>query len=129
MSNNDPVVMLVDAQIDNYWDSLGDAGMPEKAFRPMAFVEDRFANRSHVQGRKGVDVTSVGLTRVVDQASAHSLLPVLGRYLARNPTDSTQKNREILRIACTPRAETGSYLTAHTTTQSDANRRFPVSDE
>jgi hypothetical protein len=26
-------------------------------------------------------------------------------------------------------AETGSYLTASSTAQSDANRRFPVSDE
>ena len=54
--------------------ALEAAGMLEKAFRQLAFVEDRFANRPHVQDRKGLDMTSVGLTRIVDQASAHGLL-------------------------------------------------------
>ena len=48
--------------------------MLKGSYRPLAFVEDRFANRPHVQDRKGLDMTSVGLTRIVDQASAHGLL-------------------------------------------------------
>ena len=75
-ANKAVLQVMLDAQIDTDWDNLGDAGMLKKAYRPMAFLEDRgFAKRSHVQGRKGVDVISIGLTRIVDKASAHSLPP------------------------------------------------------
>src|SRR5258708_39011802 len=50
------------------------AGIPEVTFRPLPFAEHRtFAKRSHVKDRKGFDMTYFGSTRVVDQASAHSL--------------------------------------------------------
>jgi hypothetical protein len=79
MSSNDLEVKL-DAQIDTDGDDPGDAGMLKIAYRPMAFFEERcLAQRSHVQGRNGVDVTSVGLTRIVDQAGAH-----FHRYLANS---------------------------------------------
>jgi len=32
---------MLDAQIDTDWDNLGDAGMLKKAYRPMAFFEER----------------------------------------------------------------------------------------
>ena len=40
MLNHEREVML-DAQIDTDWDNLGDAGMLKKAYRPMAFFEER----------------------------------------------------------------------------------------
>src|SRR5258708_23892475 len=43
-------------------------------YRKLPFAEHRtFAKRSHVKDRKGFDMTYFGSTRVVDQASAHSL--------------------------------------------------------
>jgi hypothetical protein len=84
MSSNDLEVML-DAQIDTDWDDPGDAGMLKKAHRLMAFFEEcRFAQRSHLQGRKGVDVTSIGSTRIVDQARAHGLPSILGKFPFRD---------------------------------------------
>src|SRR5258705_12996534 len=54
--------------------SVGGSGIPEVTFRPLPFAEHRtFAKRSHVKDRKGFDMTYFGSTRVVDQASAHSL--------------------------------------------------------
>ena len=79
--------------IDTVRESIGDAGIPERAFRPSAFVEDRFANRAHAQDRKGGDVTSVGLTPIVVQASAQASRAAF----AFPVTDATQP--EILRIA------------------------------
>src|SRR5258706_10655441 len=65
---------LSPAQIDNDRDSVGGSGIPEVTFRPLSFIEHRtFAKRSHVKDRKGFDMTYFGSTRVVDQASAHSL--------------------------------------------------------
>jgi hypothetical protein len=80
MLNHELEVML-DAQINKDWDSLGDARILKNADRSLEFFEHpRFAKRSHVQGRKGVDATSIGLTRIVDQASAHRLAPLLGKF-------------------------------------------------
>src|SRR5260221_3710368 len=65
---------MLRAQIDNDRDSVGGSGIPEVTFRPLSFVEHRtFAKRSHVKHRKVFDMTYIGSTRVVDQASAHSL--------------------------------------------------------
>src|SRR5258706_13248640 len=65
---------MLRAQIDNDRDSGGGSGIPEVTFRPLPFAEHRtFAKRSHVKDRKGFDMTYFGSTRVVDQASAHSL--------------------------------------------------------
>ena len=65
---------MLRAQIDNDRDSVGGSGIEEVTFRPLSFVEHRtFAKRSHVKDRKGLDMTYFGSTRVVDQASAHSL--------------------------------------------------------
>src|SRR5258708_32780133 len=65
---------MLRAQIDNDRDSVGGSGIPEVTFRPLPFAEHRtFAKRSHVKDRKGLDMTYFGSTRVVDQASAHSL--------------------------------------------------------
>src|SRR6266850_5150050 len=65
---------MLRAQIDNDRDSVGGSGIPEVTFRPLPFAEHRtFAKRSHVKDRKGFDMTYFGSTRVVDQASAHSL--------------------------------------------------------
>jgi len=87
------------AQIDNDRDSVGGSGIPEVTFRPLPFAEHRtFGKRSHVKDRKSFDMTYFGLTRVVDQASAHSLLRVLPSrtHTALNPTDSTHGNRNPL---------------------------------
>src|SRR5271169_6773301 len=66
--------VMLRAQIDNDRDSVGGSGNPEVTFRPLSFVEHRtFAKRSHVKDRKVFDMTYIGSTRVVDQASAHSL--------------------------------------------------------
>src|SRR5258708_28295450 len=63
---------MLRAQIDNDRDSVGGSGIPEVTFRPLSFVEHRtFAKRSHVKHRKVFDMTYIGSTRVVDQASAH----------------------------------------------------------
>src|ERR1035441_6897899 len=76
---------MLRAQIDNDRDSVGGSGIPEVTFRPLPFAEHRtFAKRSHVKDRKGFDMTYFGSTRVVDQASAHSLprvFTVAGRYV------------------------------------------------
>src|SRR5260221_13465480 len=107
---------MLRAQIDNDRDSVGGSGIPEVTFRPLSFAEHRsFAKRSHVKHRKVFDMTYFGSTRVVDQASAHSLpltvagrhialavagrhiaLAVAGRHIALNPTDSTHGNRNPL---------------------------------
>ena len=91
---------MLRAQIDNDRDSVGGSGIEEVTFRPLPFAEYRtFAKRSHVKDRKGFDMTYFGLTRVVDQASAHGLprvFTVAGRHIARNPTDSTHGNRNPL---------------------------------
>jgi len=91
---------MLRAQIDNDRDSVGGSGIPEVTFRPLPFAEHRtFAKRSHVKDRKGFDMTYFGSTRVVDQASAHSLpqvFTVAGRHIALNPTDSTHRNRNPL---------------------------------
>jgi len=94
---------MLRAQIDNDRDSVGGSAIPEVTltFRPLPFAEHRtFAKRSHVKDRKGFDMTYFGSTRVVDQASAHSLPPrvftVAGRHIALNPTDSTHRNRNPL---------------------------------
>ena len=86
------------AQIDNDRDSVGGSGIEAVTFRPLSFAEHRtFAKRSHVKDRKGFDMTYIGSTRVVDQASAHSLpLTVAGRHIALNPTDSTHGYRNPL---------------------------------
>src|SRR5258705_1001758 len=83
---------MLRAQIDNDRDSVGGSGIEEVTFRPLSFAEHRtFAKPSHVKDRKGFDMTYFGSTRVVDQASAHSLpLAVAGRHIALNPTDSTR---------------------------------------
>src|SRR5258707_14797223 len=75
---------MLRAQIDNDRDSVGGSGILEVTFRPLSFVEHRtFAKRSHVKHRKVFDMTYIGSTRVVDQASAHSLpLTVAGRHIA-----------------------------------------------
>src|SRR6266404_4782625 len=75
---------MLRAQIDNDRDSVGGSGIPEVTFRPLPFAEYRtFAKPSHVKDRKGFDMTYIGSTRVVDQASAHSLpLAVAGRHTA-----------------------------------------------
>ena len=75
---------MLRAQIDNDRDWFGGSGTPEVTFRPLSFVEHRtFAKRSHVKHRKVFDMTYIGSTRVVDQASAHSLpLTVAGRHIA-----------------------------------------------
>src|SRR6267378_6074659 len=97
---------MLRAQIDNDRDWFGGSGT-EVTFRPLSFVEHRtFAKRSHVKHRKVFDMTYIGSTRVVDQASAHSLpltvagrhiaLAVAGRHIALNPTDSTHGNRNPL---------------------------------
>ena len=65
---------MLRAQIDNDRASVGGSGIEEVTFRPLSFAEHRtFAKRSHVKDRKGFDMTYFGSTRVVDQASAHSL--------------------------------------------------------
>src|SRR5258706_3331317 len=91
---------MLRAQIDNDRDSVGGSGIPEVTFRPLPFAEHRsFAKRSHVKDRKGFDMTYFGSTRVVDQASAHSLPRIFtfaGRHIARNPTVSTHGNRNPL---------------------------------
>jgi len=89
---------MLRAQIDNDRDSVGGSGIEEVTFRPLSFVEHRtFAKRSHVKHRKVFDMTYIGSTRVVDQASAHSLpLTVAGRHIALNPTDSTHGYRNPL---------------------------------
>ena len=91
---------MLRAQIDNDRDRVGGSGIPEVTFRPLPFAEHRtFAKRSHVKDRKGFDMTYFGSTRVVDQASAHSLprvFTVAGRHIALNPTDSTHGNRNPL---------------------------------
>src|SRR5258706_10271036 len=98
---------MLRAQIDNDRDWFGGSGTPEVTFRPLSFAEHRsFAKRSHVKHRKVFDMTYFGSTRVVDQASAHSLaltvagrhiaLAVAGRHIALNPTDSTHGNRNPL---------------------------------
>ena len=98
---------MLRAQIDNDRDSVGGSGIPEVTFRPLSFVEHRtFAKQSHVKHRKVFDMTYIGSTRVVDQASAHSLpltvagrhiaLAVAGRHIALNPTDSTHGYRNPL---------------------------------
>src|SRR5258706_9588372 len=47
--------------------------------------------------KKFFDMTYIGSTRVVNQASAHSLpLTVAGRHIALNPTDSTHGYRNPL---------------------------------
>jgi hypothetical protein len=64
--------VMLEAQIHNDQDIMGKAGMPETACSKLPFVEGpRFAKRSDVQGRKFVDMAFIGLTRIVDQASAH----------------------------------------------------------
>src|SRR6266403_1933593 len=64
---------MLRAQIDNDRDSVGGSGIPEVTFRPLPFAEHRtFAKRSHVKHRKGFDMTYIGSTRVVDQASGPS---------------------------------------------------------
>src|SRR5712672_3022939 len=79
---------MLRAQIDNDRDSVGGSGIPEVTFRPLSFAEHRrFAKRSHVKHRKIFDMTYFGSTRVVDQASAHSLprvFTVAGRHIALN---------------------------------------------
>src|SRR5258707_15080725 len=60
--------------------------------------------------KKFFAMTYLGSTRVVDQASAHSLpltvagrhiaLAVAGRHIALNPTDSTHGNRNPLDLNC-----------------------------
>src|SRR6266403_4057561 len=100
---------MLRAQIDNDRDSVGGSGIEEVTFRPLSFAEHRtFAKPSHVKDRKVFDMTYIGSTRVVDQASAHSLpqvftvagrhiaLAVAGRHIALNPTDSTHGNRNPL---------------------------------
>ena len=89
---------MLRAQIDNDRDWFGGSGTPEVTCRPLSFAEHRsFAKRSHVKDRKVFDMTYIGSTRVVDQASAHSLsLAVAGRHIALNPTDSTHENRNPL---------------------------------
>jgi len=90
---------MLRAQIDNDRDWFGGSGTPEVTFPPLSFAEHRsFAKRSHVKDhRKVFDMTYIGSTRVVDQASAHSLpLTVAGRHIALNPTDSTHRNRNPL---------------------------------
>src|SRR5258706_15956450 len=74
---------MLRAQIDNDRDSVGGSGIEEVTFRPLSFVEHRtFAKRSDVKHRKVFDMTYIGSTRVVDQASAHSLpLTVAGRHI------------------------------------------------
>src|SRR5712671_3500282 len=76
---------MLRAQIDKDRDSVGGSGIPEVTFRPLPFAEHRtFAKRSHVKDRKGFDMTYFGSTRVVDQASAHSLprvFTVAGRHM------------------------------------------------
>ena len=65
---------MLRAQIDNDRDWFGGSGTPEVTLRPLSFAEHRsFAKRSHVKDRKVFDMTYFGSTRVVDQASAHSL--------------------------------------------------------
>ena len=67
---------MLRAQIDNDRDSVGGSGIEEVTFRPLSFVEHRtFAKRSHVKHRKVFDMTYIGSTRVVDQASAHRVFP------------------------------------------------------
>src|SRR5260370_31860691 len=94
---------MLRAQIDNDRDWFGGSGTPEVTFRPLSFVEHRtFAKRSHVKHRKVFDMTYIGSTRVVDQASAHSLPltvaprhtapAVAERHIALNPTDSPYGN-------------------------------------
>jgi hypothetical protein len=84
---------MLRAQIDNDRDWFRDTGSDLPSF-----AEHRsFAKRSHVKDRKVFDMTYFGSTRVVDQASAHSLpLAVAGRHIALNPTDSTHENRNPL---------------------------------
>ena len=83
---------MLRAQIDNDRDSVGGSGIPEVTFRPLPFAEHRtFGKRSHVKDRKSFDMTYFGLTRAVDQASAHSLPRVFPAQ------DVTQP--QILRIA------------------------------
>ena len=97
---------MLRAQIDNDH-SVGGSGILEVTFRPLSFVEHRtFAKPSHVKDRKVFDMTYIGSTRIVDQASAHSLpltvagrhiaLAVAERHIALNPTDSTHGNRNPL---------------------------------
>src|SRR5260370_31784014 len=75
---------MLRAQIDNDRDWFGGSGIEEVTFGPLPFAEHRtFAKPSHVKDRKGFDMTYIGSTRVVDQASAHSLpLTVAGRHIA-----------------------------------------------
>lgn len=93
------------APSDNDRDSVGGSGIPEVTFRPLPFAEHRtFAKRSHVKDRKGFDMTYFGSTRVVDQASAHSLprvFTIAGRHIALNPTDSTET--EVRRAVVLPK--------------------------
>src|SRR5260370_18080556 len=110
---------MLRAQIDNDRDSVGGSGIEEVTFRPLPFAEHRtFAKPSHVKDRKVFDMTYIGSTRIVDQASAHSLpltvagrhiaLAVAGRHIALNPTDSTHGNRNPLDLTspfCLKKAE------------------------
>src|SRR5258707_14924832 len=79
---------MLRAQIDNDRDSVGGSGILEVTFRPLSFVEHRtFAKRSHVKHRKVFDMTYIGSTRVVDQASAHSLPLTVSPGYGKCPPD------------------------------------------
>src|SRR5260221_10848161 len=97
---------MLRAQIDNDRDWFGGSGTPEVTFRPLSFAEHRtFAKRSHVKDRKVFDMTYFGSTRVVDQASAHSLpLAVAGRHtsMTSRPASSTRSPRRARRAEQQP---------------------------
>src|SRR5258705_9682908 len=94
---------MLRAQIDNDRDSVGDSGIPEVTFRPLPFAEHRtFAKRSHVKHRKVFDMTYIGSTRVVDQASAQQRIAAVSsvesplrrvRIRLRTPPSSPCKPR------------------------------------
>ena len=69
---DDDLGVMLEAQIHNDQDIVGKAGMLETACRKLPFIEGpRFAKRSDVQGRECIDMTFIGLTQIVVQASAH----------------------------------------------------------
>src|SRR5258705_13581123 len=88
--------------------SVGGSGIPEVTFRPLPFAEHRtFAKRSHVKDRKVFDMTYIGSTRVVDQASAHSLprvFTVAGRHMSQEPCLGVNVNskRPVGRVSRVP---------------------------
>src|SRR5258706_3921707 len=97
---------MLRAQIDNDRDSGGGSGIPEVTFRPLPFAEHRtFAKRSHVKDRKGFDMTYFGSTRVVDQASAHSLprVSTVAAHFRSSPGNGHPRSR----LSCLKRATSG----------------------